>query len=84
MPAASVAMRLVEILGRFSYPVYGDRIFWCERGTAIYKFPHINARLKRANGHLQGVIEMLEQASESMPREIRELLKEFQGVTKYF
>ena len=77
------------------------------------------ARLKRANGHLARVIEMLEagrpcmelsqqlhavekaignakkelikdhlhhcmeETSEAMPREVREFLKEFQGVTKY-
>jgi uncharacterized protein len=85
----------------------------------MHKFPHIAARLKRANGHLTGVIEMLdqgrecmdivqqlqavekaignakkelikehlhhclEQTSEAMPREVRNLIKEFQGVTKY-
>jgi DNA-binding FrmR family transcriptional regulator len=85
----------------------------------MHDFPEIAARLKRANGHLQGVIDMLEQGrscmdvaqqlhavekaignakkelikdhihhcleetSESMPREVRTLIKEFQGVTKY-
>jgi DNA-binding FrmR family transcriptional regulator len=85
----------------------------------MHKFPEIAARLKRAQGHLAGVIEMMEtgrpcmeltqqlhavekaisnakkelikdhihhcmdETSESMPREVRVLLKEFQGVTKY-
>jgi DNA-binding FrmR family transcriptional regulator len=85
----------------------------------MHKFPEIAARLKRAQGHLVGVIEMMEagrpcmeltqqlhavekaianakkelikdhihhcmeETSESMPREIRALIKEFQGVTKY-
>jgi len=85
----------------------------------MHKFPQIAARLKRANGHLAGVIEMLdqgrecmdiaqqlqavekaignakkelikehlhhclEQTSEALPREVRNLIKEFQGVTKY-
>jgi DNA-binding FrmR family transcriptional regulator len=85
----------------------------------MHKFPEINARLKRASGHLLGVIEMLVQerscmdiaqqlhavekaignakkelikdhihhclegSSDAMPRQVRELLKEFQGVTKY-
>jgi uncharacterized protein len=85
----------------------------------MHKFPEIAARLKRANGHLARVIEMLEagrpcmelsqqlhavekaignakkelikdhlhhcmeETSEAMPREVREFLKEFQGVTKY-
>jgi len=85
----------------------------------MHKFPQIAARLKRANGHLAGVIEMLdqgrecmdiaqqlqavekaignakkelikehlhhclEQTSEAMPREVRALINEFQGVTKY-
>jgi uncharacterized protein len=84
-----------------------------------HKFPHIAARLKRAQGHLAKVIEMMEsgrpcmdlaqqvhavekaianakkelikdhihhcmeQTSETLPREFRELIKEFQGVTKY-
>ena len=84
-----------------------------------HKFPAIAARLKRAQGHLAGVIDMLdsgrpclelaqqlhavekaignakkelikdhinhcmEEASEALPREFRELIKEFQGVTKY-
>ena len=85
----------------------------------MHTFPQIAARLKRAHGHLAGVVEMLEQGrecmdiaqqlqavekaivnakkelikdhihhcmeetSESMPREIKALIKEFQGVTKY-
>jgi uncharacterized protein len=85
----------------------------------MHKFPDIAARLKRAHGHLAGVIEMMEagrpcmeltqqlhavekaianakrelikehihhcveETSESMPREIKALIKEFQGVTKY-
>ena len=79
----------------------------------------IARRLKRANGHLETIIEMvergqpcaeiaqqlqavekaivnakkelikdhlhhcLEQTAETMPREVRNLIKEFQGVTKY-
>ena len=82
-------------------------------------FPEIESRLKRAHGHMAGVIEMLEQGrpcmdivqqlqavekavanakkelikdhlhhcleetSESLPGEVRALIKEFQGVTKY-
>jgi uncharacterized protein len=85
----------------------------------MHKFPEIATRLKRAQGHLLRVIEMLEagrpcmelsqqlhavekalanakkelikdhihhcmqEASEAMPREVRELIREFQGVTKY-
>ena len=85
----------------------------------MHPFPEIGTRLKRAHGHLAGVIEMLEQgrqcmdivqqlqavekaisnakkelikdhihhcleqSTESMPREVRNLIKEFQGVTKY-
>jgi DNA-binding FrmR family transcriptional regulator len=85
----------------------------------MHKFPEIGARLKRTNGHLAGVIEMLdkgrpcmdvaqllhaaekaignakkelikdhihhcmEETSESVPREVRSLIKQFQGVTKY-
>jgi DNA-binding FrmR family transcriptional regulator len=85
----------------------------------MHAFPEIGARLKRAHGHLAGVIEMLEQGrscmdvaqqlqgvekairnaktelikehlahcleetSDAMPREVKQLLKEFQGVTKY-
>ena len=85
----------------------------------MHKFPAITARLKRAHGHLAGVVEMLDQGrecldiaqqlqavekaianakkelikdhlhhcleetSETMPREVRNLIKEFQGVTKY-
>ncbi len=86
---------------------------------ATNKFPEISARLKRAQGHLAAVIEMLaggrpcmdlaqqlhavekaignakkelikdhihhcmEETSEALPREFRDLIKEFQGVTKY-
>jgi uncharacterized protein len=85
----------------------------------VHKFPEIANRLKRAQGHLTRVIEMveagrpcmelsqqlhavekalgnakkqlikdhihhcMEETSEAVPREIRELIKEFQGVTKY-
>lgn len=85
----------------------------------MHKFPEIASRLKRAQGHLAGVIDMLEagrpcmdlvqqlhavekaignakkelikdhlhycmeEASEAMPREVKALIKEFQGVTKY-
>lgn len=85
----------------------------------MHTFPQIAARLKRAHGHLAGVIEMLQQGrqcmdiaqqlqavekaignakkelikdhlhhcleetSETMPREVRNLIKEFQSVTKY-
>jgi len=84
-----------------------------------HQFPEIRKRLKRANGHLVSILEMLEQgrpcmdvaqqlhavekaignakkelikdhihhcmeeASEALPREIRTLILEFQGVTKY-
>jgi DNA-binding FrmR family transcriptional regulator len=84
-----------------------------------HTFPQIAARLKRAQGHLAAVIDMLEsgrpcmelaqqlhavekaignakkelikdhihhcmeETSEALPREFRELIKEFQGVTKY-
>ena len=84
-----------------------------------HKFPQIAARLKRAQGHLAAVIEMMEagrpcmdlaqqvhavekaianakkelikdhihhcmeETSENLPREFRDLIKEFQGVTKY-
>jgi uncharacterized protein len=84
----------------------------------MHKFPEIATRLKRAQGHLAGVIEMMgegrpcmeltqqlhavekaianakkelikdhirhcmEETSESMPREVRALIKEFQWVTK--
>ncbi|HTV95000.1 MAG TPA: metal-sensing transcriptional repressor [Steroidobacteraceae bacterium] len=83
------------------------------------KFPEIAARLKRAQGHLAGVIEMMEagrpcmdltqqlhavekaignakkelikdhinhcmeETSDALPREVKTLIKEFQGVTKY-
>jgi len=85
----------------------------------MHSFPEIAKRLKRAQGHLAGVIDMLEagrpcmelvqqlhavekalgnakkelikdhihhcmdETADAMPREMRELLKEFQGVTKY-
>ncbi len=85
----------------------------------MHMFPEIAKRLKRAEGHLASVIEMLEagrpcmelvqqlhavekalgnakkelikdhihhcveETSEAMPREVRTLIKEFQGVTKY-
>lgn len=85
----------------------------------MHKFPAIASRLKRAQGHLAGVIEMLaadrpcmelaqqlhavekaignakkelikdhihhcmEETSGALPRELKDLLKEFQGVTKY-
>jgi len=85
----------------------------------MHKFPAIASRLKRAEGHLAGVIDMLladrpcmelaqqlhavekaignakkelikdhihhclEETSGALPRELRDLLKEFQGVTKY-
>jgi DNA-binding FrmR family transcriptional regulator len=85
----------------------------------MHKFPDIHARLKRASGHLLGVIEMLEQerscmdiaqqlhavekavgnakkalikehihhcldgSSDALSRQMRELLKEFQSITKY-
>ena len=85
----------------------------------MHKFPEIATRLKRAQGHLAAVIDMLEsgrscmdlaqqlhavekaisnakkelikdhihhcmeETSDALPREIRDLIKEFQGVTKY-
>jgi len=85
----------------------------------MHKFPQVAARLKRAEGHLTRVIEMLEagrpcmelvqqlhavekaignakkelikdhihhcveETSQAMPLEVRSLIKEFQGVTKY-
>jgi DNA-binding FrmR family transcriptional regulator len=85
----------------------------------MHKFPEIASRLKRARGHLAGVIDMLEagrecmelaqqlhavekaignakkelikdhlhhcmeETSGAMPREVKALIKEFQGVTKY-
>jgi len=85
----------------------------------MHKFPEIATRLKRAQGHLAHVIEMLqngsscmeiaqqvhavekaignakkelikdhlhhcmEETTEALPREVRDLIKEFQGVTKY-
>jgi hypothetical protein NreA len=39
-----------------------------------------NAKTELIKDHLT---HCLEETSESMPREVRELLKEFQGVTKY-
>ena len=87
--------------------------------STMHKFPEVASRLKRAQGHLAAVIDMLEsgrpcmdlaqqlhavekaignakkelikdhihhcmeETSESLPREFRELIKEFQGVTKY-
>jgi DNA-binding FrmR family transcriptional regulator len=83
------------------------------------KFPQISTRLKRAHGHLAGVIEMMqsgracmdlaqqlhavekaignakkelvrnhiehcmEETSAALPREFKDLMKEFQGFTKY-
>ena len=88
------------------------------RGT-MHTFPEVATRLKRAQGHLIAVIDMMEsgrpcmdlaqqlhavekaignakkelikdhihhcmeETSEALPREFRELIKEFQGVTKY-
>jgi DNA-binding FrmR family transcriptional regulator len=85
----------------------------------MQKFPEIVTRLKRAQGHLSGVIEMLEsgrpcmelaqqlhavekaignakkelikehlnhcveETTQAMPRELRALVQEFQGITKY-
>jgi DNA-binding FrmR family transcriptional regulator len=85
----------------------------------MHTFPEVAIRLKRAQGHLARVIEMLEtgrpcmelsqqlhaveravgnakkelikdhihhcmeETSEAMPREVRDLIREFQGVTKY-
>jgi DNA-binding FrmR family transcriptional regulator len=85
----------------------------------VHKFPEITNRLKRVQGHLARVIEMMEagrpcmelsqqlhavekalgnakkelikdhihhcmeETSAALPREMRELIKEFQGVTKY-
>jgi DNA-binding FrmR family transcriptional regulator len=85
----------------------------------LHKFPEIVRRLKRAQGHLAVVIDMMEsgrpcmelaqqlhavekaignakkglitdhihhcmdETSEALPREFRELITEFQGVTKY-
>jgi uncharacterized protein len=86
---------------------------------ALHKFPEIVKRLKRAQGHLAGVIDMMEsgrpcmelaqqlhavekaignakkglikdhihhcmdETAEALPSEFRELISEFQGVTKY-
>jgi DNA-binding FrmR family transcriptional regulator len=100
------------ILSRgIGYSRYGIRL--------MHKFPGIATRLKRAQGHLSAVIDMLEsgrpcmdlaqqlhavekaignakkelikdhihhcmeETSEALPREFRDLIKEFQGVTKY-
>jgi DNA-binding FrmR family transcriptional regulator len=85
----------------------------------VHQFPEIATRLKRAQGHLAAVIEMLEagrpcldlaqqlhavekavgnakkelikdhithcieETSAALPREFRELIKEFQDFTKY-
>ena len=85
----------------------------------MHKFPDIVRRLRRAEGHLAGVIDMMEagrpcldlaqqlhavekaignakkelikdhihhcmeETSAALPREFRELIQEFQGVTKY-
>ena len=85
----------------------------------MHTFPEIAARLKRAQGHLAAVIDMLEarrpcldlaqqlhavekaignakkelikdhinhcmeETSAALPREFKELIKEFQGFTKY-
>lgn len=85
----------------------------------MHKFPEIVTRLKRAQGHLAGVIDMMasgrpcmelaqqlhavekaignakkslikdhihhcmDETAEALPREFRELISEFQGVTKY-
>jgi DNA-binding FrmR family transcriptional regulator len=85
----------------------------------MHQFPEIGKRLKRANGHILAILEMLEEGrpcmdvaqqlhavekaignakkelikdhihhcmeetSEALPREVRNLILEFQGVTKY-
>lgn len=85
----------------------------------MHRYPEIGIRLKRAQGHLARVIEMLEasrpcmdlaqqlhavekaignakkelikdhlehcleETAATMPREVKDLLKEFRGVTKY-
>ena len=85
----------------------------------MHTFPEVAKRLKRAEGHLAHVIEMLESGSscmeiaqqlhavekaignakrelitdhlhhcveektQALPREVRDLIKEFHGVTKY-
>jgi uncharacterized protein len=92
---------------------------WLHGIQVMHKFPEIAIRLKRAQGHLAAVIDMLEsgrscmdlaqqlhavekaisnakkelikdhihhcmeETSEALPREFRDLIKEFQGVTKY-
>ncbi len=103
----------------FSYSHMGGR--WRMPGSwaGRHTFPDIAARLKRAQGHLAAVIEMMEagrpcmdlaqqlhavekaignakkelikdhiqhcmeDSSEALPKELRGLMKEFQGVTKY-
>ena len=90
-----------------------------QKERVLHKFPEIVKRLKRAEGHLAGVIDMMEsgrpcmdlaqqlhavekaignakkglikdhihhcmeETAEALPREFRELISEFQGVTKY-
>jgi uncharacterized protein len=85
----------------------------------VQKFPQISTRLKRAQGHLAAVIDMMqsgrdcmdlaqqlhavekaignakkelirnhiehcmEETSAALPREFKDLMKEFQGFTKY-
>lgn len=85
----------------------------------MHEFPEIGKRLKRASGHLSGILEMLDEgrscmdivqqlqavekaisnakkalikdhlhhclhdSTAKMPREVRQLLAEFEGVTKY-
>jgi len=85
----------------------------------MHQFPEIKKRLKRANGHITAILEMLEQGracmdvaqqlhavekaignakkelikdhihhcleetSAALPGEVRNLIREFQGVTKY-
>ena len=51
----------------------------------MHKFPEIGTRLKRAQGHLikDHIHHCMEETSDALPREIRDLIKEFQGVTKY-
>ena len=62
----------------------------------MHTFPEIAARLKRAQGHLVAVIDMMESGRSCMDlaqqlhavekaigNAKKELIKEFQGVTKY-
>ena len=56
----------------------------------MHQFPQIVARLKRAQGHLTRVIAMLEadrpcmeETSAAVPHEVRDMIREFQGVTTY-